>query len=30
MKVTYTVGNIALEIDADTQVDVFQQLASFQ
>ena len=30
MKVTYTVGNIALEIDADTQVEVFQQLASFQ
>ena len=30
MKVTYTSGKIAVEIDADTQVELFQQLANFQ
>ena len=30
MKVVYTKGPISAEIEADTQVEVFQQLANFQ
>ena len=30
MKVTYTSGKISVEIEADTQIELFQQLANFQ
>ena len=30
MKVTYTSGRTSVEIEGDTQVEVFQQLANFQ
>tara|TARA_R110002110_G_scaffold140581_2_gene327975 strand:+ start:913 stop:1242 length:330 start_codon:yes stop_codon:yes gene_type:complete len=30
MKVIYTSGKISIEIEADTQVELFQQLANFQ
>ena len=30
MKVTYTSGKISVQIEADTQIELFQQLANFQ
>ena len=30
MKVTYTSGKISVEIEADTQIELFQRLAKFQ
>ena len=30
MKVTYTSGKISVEIEADTQIELFQRLANFQ
>tara|TARA_R110002110_G_scaffold71403_1_gene190932 strand:+ start:3584 stop:3913 length:330 start_codon:yes stop_codon:yes gene_type:complete len=30
MKVTYTSGKISVEIEADTQIELFQNLANFQ